>query len=172
MIIPLADGNIILDSRAKGQWCLLPYPRHPQGCPNFNKKKSCPPFSKPFEDLIAPPFLLVIQPFDIDAQAKRMKTIHPNWTDRQARCLLYWQKSERKRLKEEARKFTKSQENDCLLLESPEANGVDIFATCSKVGIILENNPKKTIWKVMIIGKKIPQTGYLKATNTENVELK
>lgn len=155
MILPISEKNIFLDSRAKGPWCKLPYPNHPRGCPNYGKKKTCPPFSKPLKEVMKPPFFLIVRSFDLKAHANRMKKLHPNWSDRQARCLLYWQGSVRKKLIEEAKAFIDSQDKELILIENPEANGVNVFKTCETVNIILERNPKKIVWKVMLIGKKL-----------------
>ena len=154
MIIPLNKAHVSLDERARGKWCLLPYPNHPKGCPNYGKKQICPPFSKPFHEIIEPPFHIVIESFDLEAQAKKMKKKHPEWSDRQCRNLLYWQKGVVKRLKEKAKKFINSQNEDFVLLEVPEANGVNVFKTCENVDIILERVPQRIIRKIMIIGTK------------------
>lgn len=153
MIISIYRENLVLNQNARGPWCNLSYLGHPKGCPNFGKKKTCPPFSKSFEDLLTPPFFLVADFLNLEAHAKRMKILHPNWTDRQARCLLYWQGSLRKKVRQEAEGFLKSQKG-FFLLETPEASGVDVFNTCKKLDIFLERNPKKLVWKVMIIGKR------------------
>lgn len=155
MIIELHEENMVLDPRAGGPWCKLPYPNHPRGCPNYGKKKTCPPNSKSFEDLVRPPFFLVIRPFNLEAHARRMKERHPEWSDRQCRNLLYWQKKVDKELREEATAFIESRDDDLVLLETPEANGVDVFKTCKNVGIILERNPRKIVKKIMIVGKKV-----------------
>jgi len=155
MIIPLHEKDIVLDPRARGPWCKLPYPGHSRGCPNYGKKKTCPPQSKPFIYLVRPPFFLVARPFNLWAQATRMKKLHPSWSDRQCRNLLYWQKSIIKKLRDEANVFIKSKGDDFILLEVPEANGVNVFKTCENVNILLERDPKKIVWKAMIIGKKI-----------------
>ncbi|MFC1486940.1 hypothetical protein ACFLRN_04540 [Thermoproteota archaeon] len=154
MIIQINEENIILDGRARGPWCMLPYPNHPRGCPNYGKKPKCPPFSKTLHELIVSPFYLVVWSFDLDSQANRMKKLHPKWSDKQARCLLYWQGSVRKKLLDEARTFINSKNDNLVLLEIPEANGVDVFKTCNVVGIPLERKPKKLVRKVMLIGKK------------------
>ena len=154
MIIDLREEDLVLDPRARGIWCKLAYPNHPKGCPNYGKKKTCPPHSKPFEDLVRPPFFLVVRRFDLEAQARRMKERHPEWSDRQCRNLLYWQKKVDKKLREEANMFVESQDDDLVLLEVPEANGVHVFKTCENVGIHLERNPRKIVWKVMLVGKR------------------
>jgi len=154
VIIPIKESDIVLNKLAMGPWCKLPYPNHPKGCPNFNKKKSCPPNSKFFKALVEPPYFLVIQPFDIGAHIRNMKERHPEWSERQCRNLLYWQKGVVKRLKEKAEIFMKYRNEDLMLLEVPEANGVDLFKTCEKVNIFLERNPKNIVRKIMIIGKR------------------
>lgn len=155
MIMLIKEEDIVFDSRSRGAWCKLPYPNHEKGCPNYGKKQKCPPFSKNLHELIVPPFFLVLRDFDLEDQTDRMKKLHPNWSDRQARCLLYWQGSLRRKLIEEARTFINSQKDKMVLLENPEANGVDVFKTCNAIGIILERNPKKNVRKVMLIGKKL-----------------
>jgi len=154
LIIPLNKEHIILDERARGEWCLLPYPNHPKGCPNYGKKQICPPFSRPFQDIIEPPFYIVIESFDLEAQAKKMKKIHPEWSDRQCRNLLYWQKGVVKKLKEKADKFINAQDENLILIEVPEANGVNLFKTCENIGIILERSPRNIVRKIMMLGRK------------------
>jgi len=154
MIIELSETDLLLDPRARGPWCKLPYPNHPSGCPNYGKRKTCPPFSKEINELIEPPYYLVIRSFDIEAQVKKMKDRHPEWSERQCRNLLYWQKGVVKKLKEEAKAFIESQDDDLLLVEIPEANGVNVFKTCENIRIILERNPRKIVIKIMLIGRR------------------
>jgi len=76
-----------------------------------------------------------------------MKELHPKWSDKQARCVLYWQSSVRKKLLAEAKTFLKNN-TDLILIEIPEANGVNVFRTCEKANSILERNPKKLLGKL------------------------
>ena len=154
MIIPLREKDLVIDSRAMGPWCTLPYPNHPKGCPNYAKKDTCPPFSKKIDEISKPPYYLVIENFDIEKQAKRMKERHPEWSDRQCRNLLYWQKGVTKKLREEANSFLQTNEKDLILLKVPEAHGVNLFQTCENIGIKLEKNPQKIVKKMMIIGHR------------------
>jgi hypothetical protein len=148
--------KVILDEKASnGTWCRLPYPNHPKGCPNYGKRESCPPFALPFNKLVQPPYFLVIEEFDIVAHAEEMKRRHPNWTERQCRNLLYWQKGVVKRLKEKSYGFAESLGEEYVVLEVPEANGVDLFETCKRIGINLELYPQETIRKIMIVGKRV-----------------
>ncbi|MCJ7771009.1 hypothetical protein MUP37_05465, partial [Candidatus Bathyarchaeota archaeon] len=48
-----------------------------------------------------------------------------------------------------------------VLVEVPEATGVQVFETCELAGIFLERNPQKIVWKAMIIGRKKAQMVHL-----------
>ena len=72
------------------------------------------------------------------------------WTDRQCRNPLYWQGGVRKRLREKAQKVANISPNS-IILDIPEACGIDIFETMVRIGIKLERNPD-IVKKVMIVG--------------------
>lgn len=143
--------KVMFDKRANnGIWCKAHYPNHPLGCPNFpnciekNQLKYCSPNSLKW--------YAVIEEFDLETHANKMKKNHPNWTNKQCRCILYWQNSVRKKLKEKAEKA-------CLKLNGfvvtliPEALGINVFGTMAKVGIILYKNPK-IVKKIAFVGVK------------------
>ena len=154
MYYPIDPDKIVIDERAwNGFWCTLPYPNHKNGCPNYGKKQRCPPYAKKFHDIIKEPFFLVIQEFDIQTHVQKMKKKHPKWTDRQCRNVLYWQKGVVKKLKENSFELANRMGEKYIVLEVPEANGVNVFKTCLNVGIELETFPQNIIRKVMIIGK-------------------
>lgn len=146
--VPLKE--YVLDMRVR-EWCKLPYPNHPKGCPNYGKKEGCPPQALLCPKIIMPPFRLVAVSFNLAEWAKRMKEKHPNWSDRQARCCLYWQGKIRKRLRQECERLVS---NGDVVLYNPEATGVNVFLTCESIGLKLERNPQNVVWKVAIIGKK------------------
>jgi len=145
-------NDVVIDNHSRA-WCKLAYPGHPNGCPNFGKRAGCPPHSLLFEQLVRPPFTLVAVKFNLEEHAKRMKEKHPAWSDRQARCVLYWQAGVDKRLREACEK-TASEIPNSLIIYKPEAAGVHVFETCRKIGLVLERNPHKILWKVAIIGIK------------------
>ena len=45
--------------------CKHPYPNHPKGCPNYVKKKGCPPKQKLFFDIFDSDFYLIFTKFDL-----------------------------------------------------------------------------------------------------------
>ena len=139
----LEIASILFDERANnGTWCKLPYPNHPDGCPNYpeciNKTKAIG-----FGEYN---WYAVVEEFDLEEHAKRMKANHPKWTNRQCRCLLYWQGSLRKRLLAKAKTI-----GGDIILPIPEAYGINIFETMMKVGVVIERNPR-IVRKVMFIG--------------------
>uniref|UniRef100_A0A6M3X5Z6 Uncharacterized protein n=1 Tax=viral metagenome TaxID=1070528 RepID=A0A6M3X5Z6_9ZZZZ len=153
MIVPL--HTVIYDERARdGTWCMAPYPNHPKGCPNF---PTCCESRSDFKEFQGYAWFAVIQEFDLKAHAERMKEKHPGWSERQARCVLYWQNSLRKRLREEAQRFAVPLTGD-IILDIPEACGVNLFATMAKHGVFLKANPDQVI-KIMLVGKLDRQYG-------------
>ena len=142
--------EVMWNYRAKeGQWCKLPYPNHPNGCPNFPeciKKNQLEGYSP-----VELKWYAVIEIFNLAQHAYNMKLKHPRWSDRQCRCVLYWQNSVRKRLREKMNKIMESMPNAVCGTLCPEALGVNVFGTMAKVGITLYKNPD-TVRKIAFIG--------------------
>ena len=142
-------NNIVYDKRARdGTWCTLPYINHKKGCPKYPKcMKEREDFNKFPRDIF---WYAVIEQFDLEKHAEKMKLKHPDWTERQCRNLLYWQGGVRKRLREKTRNFAGPGD---IILDIPEANGVDIFSTLEAHGIPLDRHNPNIVRKVMLVGK-------------------
>lgn len=71
--------------------CCHPYPGHPRGCPNYNRKPGCPPGAPMFDDRmdLGRPVYAIINEFDLAAHMERMRQDHPDWSERQLTCCLY-----------------------------------------------------------------------------------
>ena len=151
--IILINGSLVLDHRAMGEWCVLPYPDHPKGCPNFAKKKTCPPNAPNFLEYIdvCKSLWLIAVEFDLATHMARMKERHPHWSDRQARCLLYWQPSVNKRLNNLVAQF-RWEYPDTISTVCPEAMGVQVIETAQKLGLNIQPKPQNKIYKVAIAG--------------------
>lgn len=78
--------------------CPKRYPNHAKGCPNYGKKASCPPRAPLFVDIYDPSHMTFViwNQFDFGAHVARMKAKHPEWSERQLACCLYWQGTARK----------------------------------------------------------------------------
>jgi len=130
------------DDAESGVWCQLPYLGHPGGCPNFNHSDRCPPKAPILLDYFHPgrPFYLVHSEFDLKAHAARMKEKHPGWTERQCRCVLYWQSQSRKQLADRVwvAALRMKQSRIPRYTTCPEGMGVNVFLTARLAGLNLE----------------------------------
>jgi len=149
-------GKLIVDYRARGEWCRLPYPNHPKGCPNYGKKFMCPPNCPKINEWcdLSSKMWLVCVPFNIEEHANNMKLAHPHWTDRQVRCLLYWQPKVNKELAEATYFFASHKGADVVLngvAYCPEAMGVNVIQTARDCGLPIEVHPQKIVYKISLV---------------------
>lgn len=133
----------VIDHAVRGL-CRQPYPLHPKGCPNFGSADRCPPAAPFFEEVfdLTRPVYAVVNEFDIGAHVARMAASHPTWSDRQLRCVLYWQPRARKELDARIRHALSARScRGYAATWCPEGMGVDVTATMMKAGIHLEWPP-------------------------------
>lgn len=144
--------ELVIDYRAR-EWCKLPYPDHPRGCPNYGKKDSCPPNAPLIEDFvdIRNHLWLIAIEFDLTSHVQRMLSLHPKWSNRQARCVLYWQPRVNRELREATLRYSYTIWGSVYTL-CPEAMGVDVIKTARKCGIPIVSRPIETVYKVALIG--------------------
>lgn len=147
-------GKLAIDyhasERIDGQkaWCELSYPGHKKGCPNYGK--SCPlPRVKTYFDLTKPHWFAIVK-FNLEFHAIKMKYFHPGWSERQCRCVLYWQGSVRKLLDKECVSFINGR--NLIWHKIPEAMGVDVMLTMKNIGLYIETKPKIIVRKIALIG--------------------
>jgi len=146
----------VLNNAVRGL-CLKPYHGHKKGCPNYGKADRCPPNAKLLWDIIDKdkPVLCVYNKFPFGEHVAKMKKLHPEWSQKQCECCLYWQGTARKQLKEKIKRAVDGRGlfgNTLEILTTPEACGVDVTATMKRIGIDLEWPPKKFTYQVAIIG--------------------
>ncbi len=154
MIIDVTD-KLVINSAARG-WCVLPYPDHPKGCPNYGKKLICPPQAPYIADWLYGTIELrfVCVSFNLKEHSERMIVRNPHWSQRQARCLLYWQPKVNKALISLV--STLVHENGLKITYCPEAMGVDVIKTAQSGGIPIEAPPKDIVHKIALIATKTP----------------
>lgn len=126
-------------SNQVGDWCKLPYPGHKKGCPNYGKTDRCPP-NAPHVSVyfdLSKPLYFIHSEFDLKTHEKKMKVGHPGWSNRQCRCLLYWQGSSRKQMNQRVYSaidiLGTNRHTTC-----PEAMGVNVFVTAKNSGLTLD----------------------------------
>jgi hypothetical protein len=137
--------ELIVDEQFRGPMCQAPYPGHPRGCPNYNKKRGCPPNSPKLYDLFCAtgPFYLIYTEFNLNAHVAKMKARHPKWSRRQLYCCLYWQNTARARLREEIARFIRLSPGH-KVTACPEAMGLNVTATMEYAGLPVPEWPVKT----------------------------
>lgn len=135
--------------------CRLEYPGHKNGCPSIGRNKKCPPYAKRLEkkyDLTKSCWFIYLK-LNIQKQEKRMVKLHPTWSKKQARCLLYWQPTAKKELikKCELYKYRISLGYELI----PEAMGLHVFETAHNMGLSLERDysKQKYIYKIAFLGE-------------------
>lgn len=127
----------IVMSDKYGDWCQLPYPGHPKGCPNYNKKITCPPNANKILKRRNTNYYFVYSIFDLQAHVDKMHKKHPDWSERQLRNVYYWQNTSRKYLVLEVVKAISRKELK-IVTYCPEGHGVNVYATCAINGLKLE----------------------------------
>ena len=140
----------------------MPYPGHPRGCPNWNRRATCPPQAPLLHDVLdlKRPVHCVSNAFDLAAHVARMRARHPDWSYRKLVCCLYWQGAARKRLRERVSDFL-AHHPGCIVLYCPEANGVDVTATMAAIGVDLEWPPVSVAYQVALVGTPRPAAARL-----------
>lgn len=142
--------------------CFKAYRGHPKGCPNFSKRDICPPKAPRIADCfdLSKRVMAVCVHFNIGQHIEKMRVKHPEWSDRQCACCLYWQGTVRKWLRKEvAYNLSRTalfDGGELISTDCPEAMGVDVTATMKQSGIILEWPPKKIVRKIAFIGTANP----------------
>lgn len=138
--------------------CLRPYPNHKKGCPNYGKKKGCPP-SAPMFDLVydlSEPVYAIYNVFDFKGHVDRMKRKHPDWSQRRLECCLYWQGTARKALNTKIKIFHGAMlgitGGDYSITIVPEAMGVNVTETMRRGGIDLEWPPVNVAYQIAFAG--------------------
>lgn len=135
LVVPVWDCRI-------RNLCTRPYPNHRKGCPNYGRRSTCPPEQALLDEVFntTHPFWALWVEFDLAAHVAKLRANHQDWSYRQLSCCLYWQGTVRKFLRSEVSKWVGTRA--LTVTECPEAMGVDVTATMSKIGVTLEWPPK------------------------------
>lgn len=142
----------VIDYSVRGI-CVRPYPGHPKGCPCFKKKDGCPPGAPKFDEYfdVGQPIFAIVNRFDLGSHRERMRTAHPQWSERQLVNCLYWQAGARKQLRLKIEAFLRDHPNYEANIY-PEAMGVNITKTLKHAGLILEWPPDRYAHQIALAG--------------------
>jgi len=154
-IILLGTGpDKLVVQPAVRDWCRMPYPDHPKGCPNYGRRAYCPPYAPMLGEFfdLSKSVAFVIAKFDLAEHAGEMKRRNPRFSERQARCCLYWQGKVRKALRK-ATCAVMATSHHTAFTDIPEAMGLNLFRTMHNLGLKLERNPKQFVYKIAMLGE-------------------
>ena len=156
-------GKLVLDERARGEWCQLSYPNYPNGCPNYGKKPECPPNSKHVKTVfnLNEKHWFIVAEFDLKKQSDRMRASNPNWTEKQCRNSRLWQSSVHKKIRDEIYALIERKIGfHYVYTLEPEAMGIHVIKTAKNLGIPIKTTLKDTIFKIGLVGypKNRPKT--------------
>jgi len=142
--------------------CRRPYPNHPRGCPNWGKRKTCPPKAALLHEVLdlERPVWAVWNAYPLDRHMVKMRDRHPGWTDRQLRNPLYWQGTARKELRGELKRFIDSfrwgrDMPPRRVVGCPEACGCNLTATMRQVKIVLAWPPMTIAYQIVLVGSPV-----------------
>ena len=138
--------------------CRTPYPNHLKGCPNYGRKALCPPKASLFEEAFVYPgeFWIVWIEFDFAAHCRKMRRKHPNWSQRQIECCLYWQGTANRMLRDSvATLLERLCDLQWQVTYCPEAMGINVTETMRQLGIELEWPPVNIVRKIAIVGRRL-----------------
>jgi hypothetical protein len=172
----VTPDQIIFDKQVFS-YCKLRYPDHPQGCPNVGKCLHPPDAAKKIQT--AQQIRLYVVKFNLEKHVVKMKETNPVFTDKQARCVLYWQNTVKKAIRMTIEQIYSPGDYvlGCgsgfkiggQLCQSMEAAGIHVFKTLTNLQIDFEEKPVKNVTMVSLIAR-YPQT--LKPTFLKNIQHK
>ena len=160
MITKINPEIIELDKNFQGI-CKKPYHGHAKGCPNYGKRKDCPPNLSLLDDSLdfEKDMYLIYTSYPVGKFAERMRKTHSEWTDRQIYNPRLWQPTARKKHREEIQKFMEMHPQ--LYVETnAEARGTNFTALMKTQGIDLnwqwppEHNLENITYRISIGGMK------------------
>jgi hypothetical protein len=91
----------------------------------------------------------VVVTFDLQTHINKMLSKHPDWSDRQARCVLYWQPKVNKQLENEAKLFCAFK--PLKYTTCPEAMGVNVIKTAKRLGLPISSRPQNIVYQIALV---------------------
>ncbi len=133
--------------------CARPYHGHPRGCPNHGRRLSCPPRAPLIDQVLdlSQQVYVIATRFDLGAHVRRMRERHPEWSERQLYCCLYWQGTARKAHRADV-EWARGMWSIQRVIATPEGHGVNVTALMAANGVALEWPPRKYTWVVSVGG--------------------
>lgn len=144
---------VSMKPRGFNRWCQLPYHKHPNGCPNFGIKDSCPPNTPYFLDVYEEKIFIAYLKFDFKSYLKWRQDVHPDWGNREIRNPRHFQNHLDAILRGEIKNLDPGYVKDRVTVFSPEAMSVNMHLTCRNTGIELEWPPSEIMYRIAFLAQ-------------------
>ncbi len=154
-MITQIDPGIIQYNKKIQEWCKLPYPKHPNGCPNYGSERSlrgirkdlqervireCPPVDRLIDDIFdfTQNVAIIYKTYPVGLDAEKRRISNPklktpgDWYN-----FRYWQDRARKELYAEVANYLDRDESTIVDL-CPEAHGVNLVKLMRQVCVKLD----------------------------------
>jgi hypothetical protein len=141
---------VMLRSRKKA--CRARYPGHPDGCPKHGKCPDCPPDAPWFGKLYRGPVRVAAVVFNFAGFIAWRRSLRPDWTEKALRNPRHWQGHLAAALNRHLADVKLDDDEEIVF--NPEAQGIDVTATCAAVGLELEWPPRGKVCRVAMIARK------------------
>jgi len=132
--------------------CKKAYPGYKRGCPNYGKRPDCPPLAPHFADLYHGQVRIVACVFDFAQYFRWRQSLRSTWTAKALRNPRHWQGHLRSAMNKHLKTMTLKDDEEFIL--NPEAQGIDVTATCAAAGLQLEWPPINNVCRVAMIAKR------------------
>lgn len=135
--------------------CVKCYRNHRRGCPNYGKRKDCPPSVPMFDQVfdVSKPVYAIYSIFDLAEHVERMRARRPDWTEPQLLNSWFWQPTANRLLNKRITEFISIYRNaGYYATTGPEAMGIDVTETMRNAGIELEWPVRKQVYKIAFAG--------------------
>lgn len=153
-IIDITAEDLYFTERTR-DWCKLPYDGHKKGCPNHCNSDTCPP-NVEYKPKLPDKLKILVCKFDMKKYVNSMSMLHPDWTEKQLRCVLWWQGSIKKIMKD---KISEDKLNPTIIYgsgsgfggPSMEAIGINVILTLKKLHIPIKAKPTDTVYMAALL---------------------
>lgn len=160
-------NDIILCKDRKGNWlhkdwCRLSYYEKDRGCPRFYK--DCMKIIKTIFDVGIEPFIIVGYKFDFKKYIDDMRNLHPDWSIRKLKTVIYYQNRIKNIVDQETKnviyKYVVNGYSNLDFTDKPEIYGVFIIAMMLRMGYEIELKPENILWRINLIYKRKDKGGF------------
>lgn len=138
--------------RSRKRACCARYPGHADGCPKYGRYPDCPPDAPWFTRRYGGGVRIAAVAFDFAGFIAWRRSLRPDWTEKALRNPRHWQGHLAAALNGYLAGVKLAEDEDIIL--NPEAQGIDVTATCEAAGLVLQWPPRDRVCRVAMIARR------------------